>query len=285
MQTFTTVAALRAAVREHRQQGRTVAFVPTMGNLHAGHLSLVERALAMADRVVVSIFVNPMQFGAHEDLSRYPRTPQEDSQLLVDAGAHHLFLPPVDEMYPAGLAAQARVHVPGLSDILCGAERPGHFDGVATVVSKLFNMVDPDIAVFGQKDFQQLAIIRKLTRDLNFPIRIEGVPTARAADGLALSSRNGYLTAAERARAPALYAALCTARDAIAGGRRDYATLEQAATDSLQQAGFRPGYFRVCDASTLAEPGPASDEIVILASATMGNTRLIDNVTLVLPRY
>jgi pantoate--beta-alanine ligase len=283
MQTYTTAASLRATVREHRQHGRTVAFVPTMGNLHEGHLCLMRRAQAMADRVVASIFVNPMQFGAHEDLASYPRTPKEDTELLVAEGVHHLFLPSVEEMYPGGLAAQARVSVPSLSDMLCGAERPGHFDGVATVVSKLFNMVDPDIAVFGNKDFQQLAIIRKLTRDLNFPIRIEGVDTARADDGLALSSRNGYLSQDERRRAPALYASLCVTRDAIANGQRDYPCLEQAGQEALRQAGFKPGYYRVCDAETLLPPAPECEEIVILASATMGNTRLIDNVTLALP--
>lgn len=282
MQTFTSVAALRAAVREHHQQGRTVAFVPTMGNLHEGHLSLVRRAQEMADRIVVSIFVNPMQFGAHEDLARYPHTPKEDKQLLVGEGVNHLFLPPVEEMYPAGLGQQTRVSVPGLSDTLCGAERPGHFDGVATVVSKLFNMVDPDIAVFGKKDFQQLAIIRKMSRELNFRVRIEGVETARAADGLALSSRNGYLDDAQRQVAPALYATLCRTRDAIASGQRDYPALETAGSAALAQAGFRPGYYSVRDAATLQEPGPDCEEIVILASATLGNTRLIDNVTLVL---
>ncbi len=283
MQTFTTVASLRAAVREHRRQGRTVAFVPTMGNLHEGHLCLMRRARDMADRVVASIFVNPMQFGANEDLSRYPRTPKEDTELLVSEGVHHLFLPDADEMYPAGLGQQARVSVPGLSDVLCGAERPGHFDGVATVVSKLFNMVDPDIAVFGNKDFQQLAIIRKMTRDLNFPIRIEGVDTARAEDGLALSSRNGYLSKEDRQRAPALYATLCATRDSIANGRRDYPALEQTACEALVEAGFKPGYYQVCDAETLRPPAADCGEIVILASATMGNTRLIDNVTLALP--
>lgn len=283
MQTFTTVASLRAAIREHRRQGRTVAFVPTMGNLHEGHLSLVRKAQDLADRVVVSIFVNPMQFAAHEDLSRYPRTPKEDTALLVSEGVHHLFLPAVDEIYPDGLMQQVRVCVPGLSGLLCGAERPGHFDGVATVVSKLFNMVDPDIAVFGNKDFQQLAIIRKLVRELDFPVRIEGVETARADDGLALSSRNGYLSEDERRRAPALYASLCATRDAIASGRRDYATLEQAACQALRGAGFQPGYYQVCDAETLLPPAADCGEIVILASATMGNTRLIDNVTLALP--
>jgi len=283
MQTFTSVSILRAAVREHRQKGRTVAFVPTMGNLHEGHLELVRRAKDMADRVVVSIFVNPMQFGANEDLSRYPRTPKEDTAMLVAEGVHHLFLPSVEEMYPGGLEQQVRVSVPGISNILCGAERPGHFDGVATVVSKLFNMVDPDIAVFGQKDFQQLAIIRQLTRDLNFPVRIEGVETARAGDGLALSSRNGYLSQEQRTKAPALYATLCSTRDAIANGQRDYPAMEQAAREALSQAGFQPGYYEIRDANTLAKPDAECGEIVILASATMGNTRLIDNVTLVLP--
>lgn len=285
MQTFTTVAALRTALLDARRQGRRIAFVPTMGNLHTGHLKLVDHALGLADRVVASIFVNPMQFGAHEDLDRYPRTLAEDSRLLAAAGCHWLFAPTVAEMYPGGLDAQTRVSVPGIADILCGAERPGHFTGVATVVAKLFNMVSPDIAVFGNKDFQQLAVIRHMVRDLAFPIRIEGVDTARAEDGLALSSRNGYLNTDQRRQAPALYASLCATRSALAAGRRDYAALEATGRTALAAAGLQPGYYRILDAHTLAEPGTKPDEIVILASATLGNTRLIDNVTLVLPRY
>lgn len=285
MQTHTSVPALRTAVASLRQHGKRIAFVPTMGNLHDGHIDLVRRARELADAVIVSIFVNPLQFGATEDLSRYPRTPDEDSARLAAEGVDTLFLPGVDDIYPLGTAQQTRVEVPGISDILCGAERPGHFSGVATVVAKLFNLVGPDIAVFGEKDYQQLAIIRRLTSELAFPIRIEGVPTHRAADGLALSSRNGYLTPEERQQAPALYATLCATREAIAQGGRDYTALEREACQRLAQAGFRPGYYRIADAASLLPPTPDCDEIVILASATLGNTRLIDNVTLVLPGY
>ncbi|HWV11153.1 MAG TPA: pantoate--beta-alanine ligase, partial [Pseudomonas sp.] len=229
MNTVKTVRELRAAVAQARAEGKQIALVPTMGNLHAGHAALVEKASQRADFVVASIFVNPLQFGPNEDLATYPRTLAADQDKLVEAGCHLLFTPDVDEMYPQGMQGQTLVSVPGVSEGLCGASRPGHFDGVSTVVTKLFNMVQPDLAIFGQKDFQQLAVIRTLVRDLNMPIQIIGEPTVRAEDGLALSSRNGYLSAEQRAVAPTLYRGLEQIAAAIAAGERDFATLiEQA---------------------------------------------------------
>ncbi|MBF3326649.1 pantoate--beta-alanine ligase, partial [Pseudomonas aeruginosa] len=208
MNTVKTVRELRAAVARARSEGKRIGFVPTMGNLHAGHAALVKKAGERADFVVVSIFVNPLQFGPSEDLDKYPRTLAADQERLLEAGCHLLFTPTVEEMYPDGMEGQTRIHVPGVSEGLCGASRPGHFEGVATVVSKLLNMVQPDLALFGEKDFQQLAVIRKLVRDLNLPVQIFGEPTVRAADGLALSSRNGYLNEQQRAAAPAIYRTL-----------------------------------------------------------------------------
>ena len=225
IETITELDALRARVRAWRQQGLRVGFVPTMGNLHAGHYSLVMLAWQYADRVVSSVFVNPTQFGPNEDLDSYPRTLAADQDKLFGAGCHLLFAPSVDEMYPHGQAQQTIVRVPGVSEGLCGGSRPGHFDGVSTVVTKLFNMVLPDLAVFGQKDFQQLAVIRTMVRDLNMPVQILSEPIVRADDGLALSSRNGYLTADERATAPVLYRTLKGLELAIRGGRRDYPAL------------------------------------------------------------
>jgi len=225
MNTVKTVLELRAAVARARSEGKRIAFVPTMGNLHEGHVALVEKAGQRADFVVASIFVNPLQFGPSEDLAKYPRTLAADQEKLVAAGCHLLFHPDVEEMYPHGQDGQPRVAVPGVSEGLCGASRPGHFEGVATVVTKLFNMVQPDLAVFGEKDFQQLAVIRTLVRDLNMPIQIIGEPTVRAAAGLALSSRNGYLSAEQRAAAPALYRTLQQLAEAIRNGERDFTAL------------------------------------------------------------
>ncbi|HAW40420.1 MAG TPA: pantoate--beta-alanine ligase, partial [Pseudomonas sp.] len=225
MNVVKTIADLRAAVARARGEGKRIGFVPTMGNLHAGHIALVKKAGQRADFVVASIFVNPLQFGPNEDLDNYPRTLAADQEKLFDAGCHLLFAPSVEEMYPHGQANQTIVRVPGVSEGLCGGSRPGHFDGVSTVVSKLFNMVLPDLAVFGQKDFQQLAVIRTMVRDLNMPVQILSEPTVRADDGLALSSRNGYLSADERATAPVLYRTLNQLRDALQGGRRDLPAL------------------------------------------------------------
>ncbi|WP_374323967.1 pantoate--beta-alanine ligase [Aquipseudomonas alcaligenes] len=278
MNTVKTVLELRAAVARARGEGKRIAFVPTMGNLHEGHVALVEKAGQRADFVVASIFVNPLQFGPNEDLAKYPRTLVADQEKLVAAGCQLLFHPDVEEMYPHGQEGQTRVSVPGVSEGLCGGSRPGHFEGVATVVTKLFNMVQPDLAVFGEKDFQQLAVIRTLVRDLNMPIQIIGEPTVRAEDGLALSSRNGYLSAEQRAAAPALYRTLQQLASAIRDGNRDFAQLIEAGQASLVSAGFRPDYLEIREASSL-RPAKANDtQLVILGAAFMGTTRLIDNL-------
>jgi pantoate--beta-alanine ligase len=269
---------LRAIVAAWRRAGERVAFVPTMGNLHAGHGSLVGRASELADRVIVSIFVNPLQFGPNEDFAAYPRTPDEDRRVLQSLDVDLLFAPEVADIYPRGQESTARVHVPVIEDILCGAFRPGHFMGVATVVTKLLNIVQPEVAVFGEKDYQQLLIIRRATLDLCMPIEIVGVPTAREPDGLAMSSRNRYLSAEQRALAPAIYTQLERARAAIESGASDLAAIARSGSEALQQAGFRPDYFEIRDAATLEEPGAKSRELVVLTAARIGRARLIDNV-------
>ena len=278
METVHSVSSLRERVRALRSAGRSVAFVPTMGNLHAGHLNLVGAARARAGAVVASIFVNPLQFGPNEDLDAYPRTLNADREALAARGADLLFAPSVEAMYPDGPELQTRVSVRGLADILCGASRPGHFDGVATVVTKLLNLVQPDIAVFGRKDYQQLIVIRQLARDLSMNVRILGLPTERAADGLALSSRNGYLTTEERARAPQLQATLRRTAEALRTGDRDFAGLEGAARTRLEEAGMRPDYIAIRRSTDLAEPTPEDDALVVLGAAFLGRTRLIDNL-------
>lgn len=280
MKTITRTTQLRAAIRADKQAGKRIALVPTMGNLHAGHMQLVRRAQRLADIVVVSIFVNPLQFGPSEDLNTYPRTFTSDRELLFAAGVQYLFHPGVEEMYPQGMKAQTLVHVPELSASLCGAARPGHFAGVATVVTKLFQLVQPDVAIFGQKDFQQLAVIRRMVADLCMPIEVVGVETVRDADGLALSSRNGYLSTRERRLAPQLHHALQGCREAIACGFDSYADLEAHAHETLRAAGFRPDYVSVRDAATLGPVTLDTEQVVILAAAWLGSTRLIDNVTL-----
>ncbi|BCJ09029.1 pantothenate synthetase [Pseudomonas sp. RtIB026] len=280
MNTVKTVRELRAAVARARGEGKRIAFVPTMGNLHSGHAALVTKAAQRADFVVASIFVNPLQFGAGEDLDKYPRTLVADQETLLQAGCHLLFAPTVEEMYPDGMAVQTRVSVPQLSEGLCGASRPGHFEGVATVVSKLFNMVQPDLAVFGEKDFQQLAVIRAMVRDLNMPIQIIGEPTVRAEDGLALSSRNGYLTPEQRATAPVLYRTLSGIADALRRGQRDYPALIAEGQGQLESAGFRKDYLEVRHAVTLRPAQVDDRDLVVIAAAYLGNTRLIDNLYL-----
>lgn len=278
MKTVTRIAEVRELVREWRLGRESVAFVPTMGNLHAGHASLVGAAHVHGRRVVASVFVNPLQFGPKEDYTAYPRTPAEDSALLEELGADALFLPSAEEMYPAGTEASAYVEVPGLTDILCGAFRPGHFRGVATVVVKLLNLVQPDVAIFGEKDFQQLMVIRRAVEDLCMPVKIVGAPTVRAEDGLALSSRNRYLSAEERARAPQLYKALDRARRRLEAGEIDLESVEREGLEALGAAGFRPDYFEVRDAATLAEPRGVELDLVILAAARLSRARLIDNL-------
>ena len=278
MKTAHSVTALREQIRAWRGAGERIGFVPTMGNLHAGHLSLVEQARRSADRVVVSVFVNPMQFGPSEDYDSYPRTLEADRAQLEAAGADLLFAPPVEEVYPAPLETMTRVEVPAIGTILCGEFRPGFFTGVATVVTKLFNMVQPDLAVFGQKDYQQLVVIRRLVRDLSLPIAIEAAPTLREADGLAMSSRNAYLTAAERQVAPQLHHTLEGLAAALRAGRQDYPVLEQQGLQQLELAGFRPDYVSIRRAADLSVPGSGEPQLVVLAAAWLGRARLIDNL-------
>ena len=278
MDTATTIAAVREHVRGWRRAGLKVAFVPTMGNLHAGHVSLIEAARRHGDRFVASIFVNPMQFGPNEDFAHYPRTPQEDARMLAAAGCSLMFMPEVGEIYPHGSERATRVEVPGLSRILEGEFRPGHLEGVSTVVAKLFHIVEPDVAVFGEKDFQQLTVIRRMVEELCMPVEIIAAPTVRDADGLAMSSRNQYLTVAERALAPKVYATLEAAAQRLRSGEADYTSIERAGFVALEGAGFRPDYFSVRQAADLAPPAPAARELVVLLAARLGRARLIDNV-------
>ncbi|HEY0721841.1 MAG TPA: pantoate--beta-alanine ligase, partial [Gammaproteobacteria bacterium] len=251
---------------------------PTMGNLHRGHTTLIDEARYHADRVVASIFVNPLQFGRGEDFGSYPRTPEADGTALAAHGTDLLFLPPETEIYPHGRDDVAVVDVPGISESLCGESRPGHFRGVATVVAKLFNMVQPDVALFGLKDYQQLAVLRRMVRDLNFPIAIVGVPTVRDADGLALSSRNGYLTAVERQRAPLLYQTLRFVAERLKAGERDFAAIEIEAAQRLADGGFTPDYVAIRTQDELEAPGENSRALIVLAAARLGKARLIDNL-------
>lgn len=277
MITIHEVDELRTQV-EYWRRGGNVAFVPTMGNLHAGHLSLVRAARLVADRVVVSIFVNPMQFAVGEDFENYPRTLDSDSAMLESEGTDLLYAPSAEVMYPKPQDQQTRVEVPGLSEVLCGACRPGHFVGVSTVVCKLFNMVQPDVALFGKKDFQQLMVIRRMADDLAMPVRIIGVETMREADGLAMSSRNGYLSEQERAMAPILYRIISGLAQKVREGNRDYAVLQAQAAQELDANGFRTDYVAVRRAEDLVEPTADDKELVVLAAAYLGKARLIDNI-------
>jgi pantoate--beta-alanine ligase len=280
MRTCNNKAQLQASVQQYRKEGQTIGFVPTMGNLHQGHLDLVRKARKLCDVVVVSIFVNPLQFGPGEDLDAYPRTMAADKEKLFSEGVQLLYAPSAEDIYPQGMDQQTVVSVPDLGDTLCGSSRPGHFDGVTTVVSKLFNIVQPDSAIFGEKDFQQLSIVRKMVSDLCMPINIVGVATTRDEDGLAMSSRNGYLSPQERSIAPLLHQTLNTCREAIACGFDNFLQLESHARMQLLQAGFEPDYFAIRDARTLGTVTEDSAEVAILAAARLGNTRLIDNVRL-----
>jgi pantoate--beta-alanine ligase len=280
MQTVHTISELRAFVKARRMEGLTIGFVPTMGNLHQGHLSLITETKARADIVVCSIFVNPMQFGANEDLDSYPRTLEADAAALEAHGCNLLFAPNANEVYPNGLDEQTRVDVPKLGDYHCGASRPGHFVGVATVVSKLFNMVQADLAVFGEKDYQQLAIIRKMVSDLCFPVEIIGIPTSREESGLARSSRNGYLSSSEKKTAAILYQTLLTTCAALTAGERDFELLSNQANQTLEASGFKADYFNIANPETLAPSNTQDKNFVILVAAYLGKTRLIDNITL-----
>ncbi len=270
-------AALREQIGQWHREGRTIAFVPTMGNLHQGHLTLVEEAHRHGDKVVVSIFVNPLQFDKAEDLANYPRTLEQDCAALEAAGVDLVFTPTPEIMYPQGLASQTFVEVPGISSLLEGALRPGHFRGVSTVVTKLFNLVQPNVACFGEKDYQQLALIRKMVADMAMPIEIVGVPTVRAEDGLALSSRNGYLTAAERAIAPELARTMNWIAEQIEAGNSHLPSLVAQASQRLDNAGFRTDAIDIVDADTLESASAESQRLVILMAAYLGKARLIDN--------
>ena len=280
MQIFPTIIDVRSW-RKNLTPGETLAFVPTMGNLHDGHLSLVREAKTRADRVIVSIFVNPLQFGAGEDLGAYPRTFDEDCRLLREAGVDAVFCPNEQELYPHG-EQQVLVEPPPIQDELCGAYRPGHFRGVTTVVCKLFNIVQPDIACFGRKDYQQLHIIRAMVEQLNLPVEIVGVAIGRAEDGLALSSRNGYLSAEERAEAVNLSRQLQALAKAVHTGRRDYPALGEQARQVLQGRGWQVDYVEVRDADSLTPATADTRHLVALAAARVGKTRLIDNLEITL---
>ena len=277
MRIVTTLAELRSGILPWRSQAGRIAFVPTMGNLHAGHLKLVRHARAIAEHVVVSIFVNPLQFGESEDFQDYPVTHARDTAALREADVDLLFMPDVSEMYGDGPGQTTQVVVPGLNAILEGEFRPTHFDGVSTVIAKLFNMLQPDVAVFGEKDFQQLLIIRRMVSDLNMPVAIEAVETEREADGLAMSSRNGYLSASERAIAPQLHQTLLDVRDILLHGEQDIAAVEQVAMEQLRAAGFEPQYVSVRRCVDLRVPETENDQRLVLAAAILGTTRLIDN--------
>lgn len=278
---FHSIQDLRTQLNQDRNAGRRIGFVPTMGNLHEGHMDLMRASKAGCDVTVASIFVNPMQFGPNEDFDAYPRTLDSDLAKLKTESVDYLFAPTVREMYPDGVNTQ--IEVPSLGNILEGASRPGHFTGVATVVAKLFNIVQSDIAYFGRKDYQQLAVIRRMVMDLLLPIQIQGVATGRAADGLALSSRNSYLSDSERQQAPAIYAALQWAGQQIRQGNLNYGMIEREAAAQIDNAGLKTDYFEIRCAQNLTAPGHSQRELVILTAAQLGKARLIDNLEVTAP--
>lgn len=278
MKTVETISALRDSIREARAQGKRIGFVPTMGNLHQGHLNLLSAARDHADFLVASIFINPLQFNVKDDLERYPRTLEEDQKSLIDYGCDLLFAPQEAEIYPNGRRNQTYVEVPGISDLYCGASRPNHFRGVTTIVNKLFNLVQPDLAVFGKKDFQQLHVIRRMVDDLSMPVELLGVETAREDSGLALSSRNGYLTRDEKDQAQVLYQQLEKIRDALMEGDQNLNELISSAEQVLEKNGFRPDYIHIVRQADLMPAIPEDKALVILAAAFLGKARLIDNI-------
>lgn len=278
MQTCHSIDDMRARLQRWRQAGETIVLVPTMGNLHAGHLALVDHARRPGARVVATIFINPMQFDREDDLAAYPRTLQADSEQLEAHGTDLLFAPEASSIYPESLDKMTRVTVPVISERMEGGSRAGHFTGVATVVSKLFNLIQPDVAVFGEKDYQQLLVIRKMVADMNLPVEIESVATVREKDGLAMSSRNGYLTAEERQIAAVLHKTLLFARDALLGGKMNYSQIEAESAARLDDAGFTPDYFEICHAKTLLPAEKDDKTLIILAAAWLGKARLIDNL-------
>ena len=277
MDTIRSLSALRAQIADWRRKDLRIGFVPTMGNLHAGHFALVDLARQHADRVVASIFVNPTQFGPNEDYARYPRTPDSDIAGLAGKNCHALFLPSVEEMYPFGTIGCVQMHVPGITDILCGAHRPGHFNGVAQVVARLFNMVQPDVAVFGRKDYQQLQVIRYMTTEMNFPVRIVPAPTLREADGLAMSSRNQYLQGEERQTATFIYQTLQFMREQCGLGL-PIDMIESEAEQRLSMAGFTVDYAEIRRSDLTRAKAPDEKGLLALIAARLGRTRLIDNL-------
>ncbi len=284
MQQIQSPDKLCNAVSEYRQRSRSIGFVATMGNLHEGHLALVRYAKDAADIVVVSIFVNPLQFDQVDDLEAYPKTLEEDIRKLEALDVDLLFVPEIIDIYPKDMTTVTRVEVPGISERLEGASRAGHFTGVATVVAKLFNMVQPDIAVFGEKDYQQLAVIHKMVEELNFPIDVLSIPTVRESSGLAMSSRNNYLSEEQRSRAAGLSQILNQLADSIRSGRRDYRELEANGIEMLLKDGFKPDYLEICHSKTLSSASDTTDSLIILAAAWLGPARLIDNIYVSLPR-
>ena len=282
MQSFHHIASLRQALQAHRDAGRTIGFVPTMGNLHDAHIALVKQAKSLCDVVVVSIFVNRLQFGLNEDWDRYPRTLKEDSARLVGVKCDYLFCPDEHEIYPNGMDQQARVIVPSMADVLCGASRPGHFEGVTTVVSKLFNIVQPQKAVFGIKDYQQLAIIRRMVEDLCMPVEVVAGDIVREPDGLAMSSRNVFITEQERPKANQLNSSLNWIVEKIKNGERNYLALEEAAAQQIKAAGFSVDYVSICDSQYLQPAASDDTQLTILGAMYTQAARLIDNVSLTL---
>ncbi len=282
MKTCHTVKELRAALKVERLKDNSIVFVPTMGNLHDGHMSLIRRAKKEGKVIVASIFVNPMQFGDNEDIERYPRTLAEDQVLLLENGCHYLFAPDALEVYPDGKRSQTQIEVSGISNILCGASRPGHFIGVSTVVTKLFNIVQPDVAIFGSKDFQQLKVIENMVRDLSSNIKIIGEDIARAEDGLALSSRNGYLTPAERTIAPSIFESLLNAKEQIQLKEKTFEEISEQAQKKLEEIGFTRDYFEIRSQHSLQKPTKDEKNLVILVAAYLGKARLIDNLCITL---
>jgi pantoate--beta-alanine ligase len=280
MQIFHHIASMREALKAERKKDRRVGFVPTMGNLHDAHIELVKGAQQTNDIVVCSIFVNGLQFGLNEDWDKYPRTFESDCNKLHDVGCDYLFYPDDREMYPNGMDTQTRVICPTMTDVLCGASRPGHFEGVTTVVTKLFNIVQPDEAIFGLKDYQQLAIIRRMVEDLCMPVEVTAGAIHREVDGLAMSSRNGFITAQERSRVSQLNKSLSWVVTQISSGRRDFDVIEQEGIAQIKNVGFKVDYFSICDSETLKSAAVDDDEITVLGAMYTSGARLIDNVSL-----
>jgi len=273
-----SVSELRQYIQHWKDHRQSIAFIPTMGNLHQGHLSLIEKGQSLCDRTICSIFVNPMQFGPNEDFNHYPRTLDQDIELLESVACDLVYMPTASELYPQGLEGISQIIVTDLTDTFEGAHRPGHFTGVATIVAKLFNIVRPDISVFGKKDYQQYCVIRKMTRDLNLDVEIIGQETSREPSGLATSSRNRYLNEEQKSKAALIYETLQDASDKIVRGEKDFASVEKQATDKLNQAGFDTDYFNVCNADTLKPVTAGDKKLVILVTTRLGDTRLLDNI-------